>query len=62
MNPFKRLGIIVAPLAFVAVMLLININSYFADKNKINSLFLIVGILFSLVAIWQLIIVIKDSN
>lgn len=62
MKPSRRLGFIVAPLAFIAFILLINTNSAFADKHKLNSVYLYAGIVIGLAAIWQLIIVIKDAG
>ena len=45
--------------AFVAFMLLINTNSYHADKNNLNTTYLIGGLVFAVVAIFFLIKVIK---
>lgn len=62
MKPGKRFGLIFVPLAFVAFILLINTNSYFVDKYKLNTVYLIAGIVVGLAAIWQLIIVIKGAG
>jgi membrane protein DedA with SNARE-associated domain len=43
-------------LAFPGVVLLFNTNSYFADKHKINGLFVVLGIVLCLGAgycLWQ---------
>lgn len=48
--------------AFIAVISFFHINSYFADKHKINGLFLVVGIVFSLVALYSYYMANKIGN
>jgi len=45
--------------AAAAFMLLINTNSYHADKSHLNTAYLIAGLLFAAVAVFFLIKVIK---
>jgi len=46
----KKWYLIMVLTAFSGFVLLINTNSYFADKHKINWLFTVVGIALALVA------------
>jgi putative Ca2+/H+ antiporter (TMEM165/GDT1 family) len=39
--------------AFIGVISFFHVNSYIADKNKINGLFIVAGVVFSLVAIYS---------
>lgn len=52
-GPVYRWFTVMVITAFVSVISFFNINSYFADKHKINWLFTVVGIIFALVAIYS---------
>lgn len=54
--------LLVVPFAFLAFILLINTNSYFADTHHLAWLYLTVGIVSGLFACYQLSIVIKQGG
>lgn len=62
MNPTRKWFLITVFAAFVAAILLFNTNSYFADKHKINNVYLVVGILFTLGAVYSLIKTIRYGS
>lgn len=64
MNAFKRFGLLVAPSAILSFILFIQvIPEHSALADKIGGWpFILGGIVFGVVAIWQLIIVSKTSN
>lgn len=53
-NPTRKWFIIAVCLAFPAFMLLINTNSYHADKNHLNTHYLVVGIVLAIGALFCL--------
>lgn len=59
MNLTRKWFLIMCVFAFGSVMLLINTNSYHADKNNLNTAYLIAGIALGLVALYSLTKVIK---
>lgn len=61
-NPTRKWFVIAVLLAFPAFMLLINTNSYHADKNNLNSAYLIVGIILALGALYCLWMANKVGN
>ncbi|MEP7375524.1 MAG: hypothetical protein ABI675_19420 [Chitinophagaceae bacterium] len=54
MSPAKKWFAFMTVFAFASVICFFNINSYFADTHKINWLFILLGIVFALVAIYGL--------
>ena len=53
-NLTRKWFVFAAILAFPAFMLLINTNSYHADKNNLNTAYLVVGIVLALGALYCL--------
>lgn len=54
--------IFMAVFAFASVISFFQINSYAADKHHLNSLFVVLGIVAGMVAVFGLTKVIKNSN
>lgn len=53
-NPVRKWFTIAVVLAFPGVVLLFNTNSYHADKNNLNTAYLVVGIALCLSALYCL--------
>lgn len=62
MKPSKRFGFIVAPLAFISAISFFQVNSAWADAHHFNTWWKVIGGVFGLLAIWQLIIVARDGG
>ena len=62
MSPAKKYHIIWGLFAFLSIISFFHINSAIGDKYKINTVFLIAGIVFALLGAIFLIKVIRNSN
>jgi FtsH-binding integral membrane protein len=54
MSPAKKWFAFMTVFAFASVICFFNVNSYFADKHRINALFIVFGILFAILAVYGL--------
>lgn len=61
MTPAKRFGFLVAPLALAAFAVFINVNSAHSDRIG-HGWYYGFGTILAVLAAWQLILVIKESN
>jgi uncharacterized membrane-anchored protein len=63
MSKGKKWFIIMSALAILSLVSFFQINSYFADKHKINGLFTLLGIILAAGAVLSLIFgVLKNTN
>lgn len=58
----KKRFVLMAILAFASFISFIQIESWFAEKNNISTLFWISGFAFGMLATWNLAIIVKQAD